>query len=298
MHFDLPKPLHGWRAFVGELGIIVLGVLLALSAGQLVEYFNDRAELRAAEDAMTSELRDDNLPQAFTRAAIDDCYSRQLDALDGAVASGDRTKFLTLARAYSPVYRTWDDQAWKAALASQVLVQSGSKRIFDWSTSYVVIALADQTAKAELDELPQLWANLSGEGPISMVQQDRLFQVISVLRFYNRRMSVFSLIFMDFVGRQRGLTLTPKAKQALLAKARQTYGACVNEPPGCLTQTTSFPMLRREFRERTKLGLDVAAAHCRSEMSLSTHCRPATFRRLVQLLGGDRAICTAFRINK
>jgi hypothetical protein len=30
MHFHLPKPLHGWRAFAGEVGIIVVGVLIAL----------------------------------------------------------------------------------------------------------------------------------------------------------------------------------------------------------------------------------------------------------------------------
>jgi type IV secretory pathway VirB2 component (pilin) len=38
MDFHLPKPL-GWREFVGEVGIIVLGVLIALGAGQVVEYF-------------------------------------------------------------------------------------------------------------------------------------------------------------------------------------------------------------------------------------------------------------------
>lgn len=27
MDFHLPKPLHGWREFVGEVAIIVLGVL-------------------------------------------------------------------------------------------------------------------------------------------------------------------------------------------------------------------------------------------------------------------------------
>jgi hypothetical protein len=30
MHFHLPKPLHGWREFIGEVGIIVIGVLIAL----------------------------------------------------------------------------------------------------------------------------------------------------------------------------------------------------------------------------------------------------------------------------
>jgi hypothetical protein len=38
MHFHLPKPLHGWREFAGEVGIIVLGVLIALGAGVLLRY--------------------------------------------------------------------------------------------------------------------------------------------------------------------------------------------------------------------------------------------------------------------
>ena len=30
MHVHLPKPIRGWRAFVGEVGIIAHGVLIAL----------------------------------------------------------------------------------------------------------------------------------------------------------------------------------------------------------------------------------------------------------------------------
>ena len=106
MEIHLPRPLHGWREFAGEVGIIVLGVLIALGAEQIAVYFHQRAVLREAEDAMKSELRDHNLPQAFTRAAIFNCYEQQLDAISAAVASSDRAKFLALAHAYSPVYRT------------------------------------------------------------------------------------------------------------------------------------------------------------------------------------------------
>ncbi len=38
MHVHLPRPLHGWRELVGEVGVIVLGVLIALGAGQIVEW--------------------------------------------------------------------------------------------------------------------------------------------------------------------------------------------------------------------------------------------------------------------
>ena len=47
MHFHLPKPLHGWRQFAGEVGIIVVGVLIALGAEQLVASWHWRSEVRA-----------------------------------------------------------------------------------------------------------------------------------------------------------------------------------------------------------------------------------------------------------
>jgi len=36
MHLHLPKPLHGWRELAGAVGIIVVGVLIALGAVQVV----------------------------------------------------------------------------------------------------------------------------------------------------------------------------------------------------------------------------------------------------------------------
>jgi hypothetical protein len=230
MHFQLPKPLHGWREFAGEVGIIVLGVLIALSAQQVAEHFNRKAELRDAEDAMRAELRDDDLPQAFMRAALYKCYSGQLNSIDDAIARGDRTRFTDLAAQYQPVFRTWDDEAWKAAVASQVLVPSGSKRMIEWSANYVTIPILSQTSVQEANELPKLTAKLSGTGPITAAQQDRLFQVTSGLRLYNRRMSLGSLAFMNFA-HARGLTLTPKDSAALLTEAREKYpNGCVTEP--------------------------------------------------------------------
>jgi hypothetical protein len=56
MHFHLPKPLHGWRAFAGEVGIIVIGVLIALSAERFAEYLHNRAQVRHGEEALTDNF--------------------------------------------------------------------------------------------------------------------------------------------------------------------------------------------------------------------------------------------------
>ncbi len=56
MHFHLPKPLHGWREFVGEVGIIVVGVLIALGAEQIVRDLHSRADERAFRETINHEI--------------------------------------------------------------------------------------------------------------------------------------------------------------------------------------------------------------------------------------------------
>jgi hypothetical protein len=59
MHVHLPKPLHGWRAFVGEVGIIVIGVLIALGAEQVVEDWQWRHKVAVVRKSLLGELAND-----------------------------------------------------------------------------------------------------------------------------------------------------------------------------------------------------------------------------------------------
>lgn len=81
MRFHLPKPLHGWREFAGEVGIIVLGVLIALGAGQIVETFHERRDVAQLRDALHAELANDRARWENIRAG-DECTERRLDALE------------------------------------------------------------------------------------------------------------------------------------------------------------------------------------------------------------------------
>jgi hypothetical protein len=67
MHVHLPKPLHGWREFAGEVGIIVIGVLIALGAGQVVEWLHDR---QVAEDARENVRAEAKLDLGFIQGRI------------------------------------------------------------------------------------------------------------------------------------------------------------------------------------------------------------------------------------
>jgi len=46
MKLDTLKPVHGWRAFFGEVGVVVLGVLLALGAQQVAQQIQIRSDGR------------------------------------------------------------------------------------------------------------------------------------------------------------------------------------------------------------------------------------------------------------
>jgi hypothetical protein len=86
MHVHLPKPLHGWRALLGEVGIIVVGVLIALSAEQLVQSIHEREDVSQLRAALRAELADDRARWEGIRVR-DRCTQRRLDALERWVAS-------------------------------------------------------------------------------------------------------------------------------------------------------------------------------------------------------------------
>ncbi len=81
MHFHLPKPLHGWRAFVGEVGIIVLGILTALGAEQIVRSFTWAQDVRDYRAAVDTELNF-NLAASSYRVRQSPCVERRIAELD------------------------------------------------------------------------------------------------------------------------------------------------------------------------------------------------------------------------
>lgn len=59
MHFHLPKPLHGWRELAGEVGIIVVGVLIALMFEAVVDGITWQRKVAAARTELRYELGHD-----------------------------------------------------------------------------------------------------------------------------------------------------------------------------------------------------------------------------------------------
>src|SRR4051794_1203768 len=115
MHVHVPKPLHGWRQFAGEVGIIVVGVLIALAAEQLVEDWHWHTEVNNFSAAVHHELgRDLDVWKIMT--ARRPCVTRRLGDLDRVLAASTAGRQLRLLRpidrpvSYSSYYSVWDDK--------------------------------------------------------------------------------------------------------------------------------------------------------------------------------------------
>jgi hypothetical protein len=119
MHFHLPKPLHGWREFAGEVGIIVLGVLIALGAEQVVETLSWHHKVAMVRQSLVAELANDrarwDLNLQFSRCAL-----RQSTPLDSWARDGGRGEPPAFA-VRAPMILTMHTANWTLAASSQTL---------------------------------------------------------------------------------------------------------------------------------------------------------------------------------
>jgi len=140
MHFHLPKPLHGWREFAGEVGIIVVGVLIALGAQQIVEDWSWTQKVAAAEKTMNQEIKNSLLAVAEMNR-LNKCTTTQLDALQDAIVRGDQVKTRKIMDHSSAIgiSRLWADNAFEAALATQVSDHLGAEKLESYSQIYQLI---------------------------------------------------------------------------------------------------------------------------------------------------------------
>lgn len=173
MHFHIPKPLHGWREFLGEVGIIVLGVLIALAAQQVAENVHEQYLAREAIDHIRTELAYDSA-FAAERVAIGDCMRTSFtDLRQRLIASGDdwpgvegkplagapktppSTSLFASPPPLSSPHRLWPVSAWTAATTSGVLNQ-GQKRFFNYAALYAMVDWLGRLQDHEIEDYSRL----------------------------------------------------------------------------------------------------------------------------------------------
>ena len=169
MHFHLPKPLHGWREFAGEVGIIVVGVLIALSAEQVVETIHWRHQLGDERKAL-----DDDAEGIWTamsaRQIIQQCVDHRLDELGLVFARHGQGKQLGII---GPIGRPGVWSASQGALQMATADGSLSHMPFEEKSKYFSVAADYDIFANAANEERDSWRTLQGlDDPAALDEED------------------------------------------------------------------------------------------------------------------------------
>jgi hypothetical protein len=191
MHVHLPKPLHGWRAFVGEVGIVVFGVLIALGADQLVQGAHERAEAREADSAIRGEL-EQNMAKLRARWEKRACVANRLDELQALIGSGDANGTIKTPNWVGrPQFWTMQMARWQTSSQAgrAALLPPDELALYGSMYSYMVNVNAEMTQ--EQDD----WARLRSLEDLQRLSPEMAFQLASTLheaRYINWRIGVWT----------------------------------------------------------------------------------------------------------
>ena len=234
MEIHSPKhPVHGWREFLKEVGIIVLGVLIALGAEQAVELLHWRQQVEITDEALQQEIRLD-LRFAYGRRVTEPCLNGRIAQLrDKLLQPGPRwtadTVSVSLGKYYNPtemrtVYRApgtpYQTQVWDVALAGTALTHMPRDRAALYAKLYNEIALLrDDHAREE-----QLWPRFAPLGydiTLSMPERIAFLSTLGELARLNQVMAGTGAQFIELASRgSDGMRLTRATADTVIAIAR------------------------------------------------------------------------------
>jgi len=134
-------PPHGWRAVWWELGIVTLGVLIALAAQQVVETLSEQRVADQTRVAIRAEFND-NLTSLALRARSQPCIARRLrEVRQIMIAWGETGRFKT------PQWVAQSPQFGSALPRYQAAVSAGSLALLPSAEQYRIGAVAEGFAE-------------------------------------------------------------------------------------------------------------------------------------------------------
>lgn len=244
MHFHLPKPLHGWRAFVGEVGIIVVGVLIALSAEQVVENWHWRERVADAREALHGELADHYL-QAVEWRMVEPCIAAQIAALEKRLAASGATNDPAPSFEDGDVSftlrtptRPYTDSVWQGMLAQGVSAHLSAEDQYELGSHYKQAKDMEDLNKAMV-QLSSRLKSLSRAIALDPNTKFSLFQTLDSARDTNQWMGIISGQLVGHISRLH-MQLSPEETRKQVGHMKGTAAFCMahNLPLLPLAQAT------------------------------------------------------------
>lgn len=222
----MPKLRYNWREDAREIAIVIIGVLIALLAQQLLQGREGKEKVAATEAAMKYELLWDDGPQIYQRAIMHPCLIERLDAIRAAVEShASRDQIAALSDSYQIHQLTYDVAAQQAAMSSEVSSHIPQDILEPYLLAYAIMPDLGHTSAAEQEHIARLHALSRTGGGLSEAESMQMLNAVELLRNDNRFMfsgSRWSLPQLRKLGQ-----LDAKRVQTMTELARKNFGDCI-----------------------------------------------------------------------
>ena len=215
-------PRRGWRAFTGEVGIIVLGVLIAVGIGKAVEALDWREKVASAKTVLDREISETDQFNLTERQRVTPCLRRQLDRLRTDVLTGGPDgvrvpRYSTVSdepQVYKHPSRAWNGSSWDSVVADNIPAHMSVEDRTIYSSHSEYMKRMDALNAEELIAAADLLPLYDG------IHLDPAAQ-IEMLRVIARERS--RVDFMDLISRQVQARLRDSGRAHVMAASDYTY---------------------------------------------------------------------------
>jgi hypothetical protein len=256
MHLHLPKAIHGWREFAKEVGIIVLGVLIALGFEQVVQAWRWREDAQTTRQALANEI-EYSILWATERLAAQHCLRDRIAHLTAKLDSGGpawTADPLVLGQPRNPIgrpmetgiplvyrapHRPWLSDEWQTAKSDGVIDHMGRNDARDFEFIYRNINQLEALQDEEASLQPQV-SFLSVNQTLEPQARVQAFVTLSRLDYLNamqaqsaqQMLSTIASIHLPLRPMQIGqhLMMFSAARQQIIEALKERYGRCVVDP--------------------------------------------------------------------
>lgn len=212
-----PKAVHGWRELINEISVIVIGVLIALGAEQVVEFVHWSHEVEAQRLSLNAEAQE-NLGSVARRQVQQPCVDRRLADIRLVFERHARQQPLGIVGTFAhPTLASSSRGSWDIALSGQALPHMSQRERLRFSAVFGTFAWWQQETVYE----SAIWSRLATLKNVDLLNEgdwSALHSAYSEAVELNDERRNFAAYILRTVGRETlGMTDRPVASDA-------TYG--------------------------------------------------------------------------
>lgn len=183
MEFHKPKPVHNLREFLGEVAVVVLGIVIALTGEQTLQRLEWHHKIRLASAEMRQEISGDDGPQVLERIALAPCIDRTLDSVRQLLdQDAPRAAVIDAADRFWTPRHTWDSIAFESAMSSGVLAQAPVDHVAGLSRFYSLMPVIERANEREYADGAALASIDPSGGPLTAAERRRVLEAVEKLR--------------------------------------------------------------------------------------------------------------------